>query len=732
MRKRHVIVRVLALILLSFGGAGVRAQGVDSMLATRDLVFLEGVRAVEAGAYGQAVDLLEPLLAETPGFAHQTQGAAAYWLGRAYQHLGDRDNMQRAWRIGYRALEAAGFFDLRLADAYLRSLTAEQRADAGHEETARLYLNVLAVLGQPLLPDETTLMGRHMAQLALILPPEVKEEVFAVGPPAEPDPSRWIYRPGAGQRLVVWWRSQDPLPATRINERLHEHLVRVAYAEQHFAYEGRPTGFDDRGDVYVRYGQPEKELELRFTEPWLLDIVFQPGVGVSPSDFPESVFWRYGHIDRAAYFLFIKQGDHYEVGETMDLVPGVLRFGFSPSERGIDKATRMLAVLRAVYQQLAPLHSDFEARYSDVENYVMELPAFQPGRVLNRTRRSNPIPPSPAPPSGRASPDVYAQTLILRTETEDEIAIGRREAYVPQQATGVFRETEPLPVELRVARFLETDGRTRTEIYWSPVAGTLHPDQKTRDRLREEGYDFGTYVINMTAVQMTADYRPRVVNQKRYYLTDIPEGREGTIPVQTMIVQGDTGRYHLAFQWDQYLPAERARDRLRIGPRLKVGTASIDSLEALRADGQTLEMSDLKPVFTRRGVENFLNLEDPAAASPYPFSVITPDIELALYFEVYHLTFGADDRVHYTIEYEIARSEQKGGLLRFLGGRDESRTSSRISNTGNDRTAREMILLDLSRWEGSGELEVRVRVTDETTGQVVMRSMRFEVRDLAG
>ncbi len=723
---------VLAAMLWLSAGEGSRAQQADSVLTARYLAFAGGVEAVKEGAYERAVSRLEPLVEQAPAYAEQSRGTAAYWLGRAYERLGDRDEMQRVWRTGLIALDRAGFFDLRLTDAYLRSLTAEQRA-VFPGETARLYLSLLAALDEPLFSGEVALMARHVAQLAVILPDDVLDEVITHVPTVAADD--WVFRPGAGTRLLEWWRSQDPLPATLENERLLEHLERVAYAEAHFAYPERLTGFDDRGDVYVRYGKPDKELEISFTDPWLIDVVFQPGVSVSPSDFPENVFWRYGDIDRAAYYLFVKKKDHFEFGQTIDLIPKVLRFGFNRSKRGVDKATRMIAVLRSVYKQLAPLHSDFEARYSDVENYAMELPAFQPGRILNRTRRINRIPAGIEANrvTSRPPPDVFAQTILMRTESEDEMAYGRREAYVPRESSDVFRETERLPVEVRVARFLDDDGRTRTEVYWSPTVGAVRPSKKLRKRLRKQGYDVSdTFVINMTTVQKTEHHEPRVVNQKRYFLTDVPENDDAVIPVQTMVVRGDTGRYHLAFQWDEYLPGTRMGTQMRLGPKVKMGAGTADSLTALVADGRTLEMSDLKPIFTRKDDESLLTLDDPASASPYPFTNITSDVQLALYFEVYHLTFGADDMAHYTVEYEIARSEEKGGLLRLLGGKDEARTSSRISNTSRGRTAKETIFLDLSDWTGNGELKVRVRVTDETTGQHVERTLRFHVQNTGG
>ena len=697
-------------------GVGVRAQGVVE----------RAVAALDSGAYGAAVAVLAPLVEAAPAYVDSTWGPGAYWLGRAYAGLGDRGQMQQVWRAGVLALDSVGVFDLRLDAAYLHSLSEEDRI-RHPGEAVTLYLNLLAALDGPLAPDEARVLVRHVAQLALILPPDVFRQVCDNAPTVAP--SDWSFKPGAGTTLVYWWRSRDPLPATRENERLQEHLVRVAHAEAEYAYPERTSGLDDRGEVYVRYGVPERQITLTFNEPWLVDIVYQPGVAVSASDFPDNEFWRYGHLDQAAYFIFVKKKGYFQVGETFDLIPSVLRFGFSSTPRGVDKATRMIAVLRAIYRQLAPLHPDFEARYSEVENYAMEyLPAFQPGRLKNRTTRGGTPRTNGGPVGTNTAPDVVAQTMLVQGKTADEVARGQRETNVPREATGVFREVEVLPVIARLARFLDDDGTTRTEIYWVPLAGRLAPSKKMRQILeKDSSAALDRYVITLPAVQKTAHYQDRVVNQNRYFVTDLPEGRDATIPVQTMVVRGDTGQYHLALQWDQYLPAPKEGGVVQVGPRLKVGTDLRDSLTALVADRRVLEMSDLKPIFTRTGETGFFDLDDPAQALPYPFSTITPDVTLALYFEAYHLTFGSDDLTHYSVAYEITRSEKKGGLLRFLGGDDESRTASRNTNTGSHSTAREMILLDLNDWEGEGELEIRVRITDETTGQEVERTVTFTV-----
>jgi GWxTD domain-containing protein len=54
------------------------------------------------------------------------------------------------------------------------------------------------------------------------------------------------------------WRKRDPNPATRFNERLIEHLSRVAFADFHFSVPrlDRPGSETTRGEVFIRYGRP--------------------------------------------------------------------------------------------------------------------------------------------------------------------------------------------------------------------------------------------------------------------------------------------------------------------------------------------------------------------------------------------------------------------------------------------------------------------------------------------
>ena len=108
-----------------------------------------------------------------------------------------------------------------------------------------------------------------------------------------------------------------------------------------------------------------------------------------------------------------------------------------------------------------------------------------------------------------------------------------------------------------------------------------------------------------------------------------------------------------------------------------------------------------------------------------PFTTFVPDAAPSLYFEIYHLTFGADDQTHYTIEYEVVRRAAR--LLGLLGTKEE-RTLARTSYTGRSRTVREFITVDLSQWEKGGEsLSIIIRITDDTTGRQVERHVDFSL-----
>gem|GEM_PF-1445856 len=69
------------------------------------------------------------------------------------------------------------------------------------------------------------------------------------------------------QWLRIFWQEHDPTPTTSQNEFQTEHWRRVRYSLYYFSNPLGPAPWDDRGEVYIRYGEPS-ERSYRIDEYW--------------------------------------------------------------------------------------------------------------------------------------------------------------------------------------------------------------------------------------------------------------------------------------------------------------------------------------------------------------------------------------------------------------------------------------------------------------------------------
>jgi GWxTD domain-containing protein len=681
--------------------------------------FRDGHRALSAGDLETAAERFRSVYDQNQAWSETRYGSVAYWLSQAYRRASEDSLADATLRAGVEAMKERESFDVRLADAYVAGTLSDP------EEPGRVtpqildqYINLLYNVDALLDDEERTILSRYVAQLTLVAPAGVMTDAFTGDTAGGPD--AWSAKKGAGPLLVTWWRSQDPVPATRSNERLEEHLKRLGVALSAYADPGGPAGLDQRGEIYLRYGPPQQQIKVRFDDPVLTDIIYRPGAVVNLSDFPENEFWVFGHIDRAAWFLFVRDKSEWRIGETLDLIPRTLRTGFSAGDRGRIKAGMSIAVMQNIFRQLSPLHPDFAMRYAEVDNYAMRMPEFGPGRMANRTSRS--LAGRPGAVSGETQteqPSQFIQSMMVKSRSEDDASIATREKVAPRVFVEALSEQGLLEIGYRAVRYLEPDGSTRTVVHWSPEPGGLRPGRKERGVMESMNYpDSGSYLVTMTTVQKDAEYLDRVIHKDRFMITDLPNRAEA-IPVQKTTLSGDTTLFHVAMQWDQYA---MGASRTQRGPQLRVATAQLDSLSALNADPGQLEMSDLLPMTALLDVApvDFV-------PTPYPFQVLTRELQLALSFEIYHLTFGPDDKTEYTVTFDVKRDAQRGGFL-SLRREDAQGTSASFGATGTSRTDERMILIDLQAWEGSGELNITVTVKDEVSGQSTSREILFDLQ----
>ena len=631
---------------------------------------------------------------------------------------------------------------VQAADTRLQHLLDEVHAEGGYDSEAlqragRLYREMLHAAGPDLASPGADVIRRHVAQAAWLMPDAVFTRV--VQGAREQAPEEWHFREGAGTALLAWWRAQDPVLYTAKNERLHEHLYRVARAERDFADRQSFTQFDARGEVYVRYGAPTKKTEVSYNNASFHKHVFRFGVPISLSDFPKNELWIYPELGMSAYYLFVEEGEHFRLARsTNELLPPPLRNGFDQSERSLNKAVSSLAALRYIYEQLAMYHVDFGSRYTDVNNYVLRQEAqARKWRVGLRSGQQKQVGDGIGAQeavvtrntqTGLALPSRKLRQRLNESYMADQRALRWRAEHMPRERTQVMTAKAPLAVGVRTARFLEKDGSTRTEVYWSVPVGALRLPAGQRENYNETYVRQYRPLLTFTALHQDGDYERGQVRRKQYLLRSAsPQAAEQSVPPQQAVLRSTEPVYHLSLQWlHQLVRVQEGSDRFAPGPLVRAHRQRIDSLSRLTSNAARLEMSDLRPMV----LPDERVLQDGAlaeAAVLYPFERLASETPLLLYFEVYHLQFDAEGRTRYTVEYEVQRRTERGGLAGLVRPDEENSTATRATYTSQQSRAEEYILLNLGGRESGqrGSVTIVVRVTDEATGQQVERSLTF-------
>ncbi len=681
-------------------------------------VVRRGIAAVREGRYEAGEAALAPVMAAAPDYVLDGEGSVAYWLGRAHAAREQWDAALRVWSEGSERLRLAGRFDPILADSFVEQTFSRQNQDA-YVPAVAAYFDLLLRADRPMPEAVQRVVLRHLTPVLPLLT-DAERGAVVDGTPG-PLLQGLRLHPGAGAYLVSWWQRRDPLPASALNEAVAEHLARVAYARANYAFDGSPQGFDDRGAAYVRYGPPYVQVSIPVDLAHATQVLREnayplPGAIIPPMN----EFWTYRHVDDLIHYLFILDGGRYQEASPEDLIPRELKSAHKRVGRGhsnpatLDNpngtqtpsnqalAEALFETWKSIYTQLAIYHPDYEKQVEELAFHESDLQATRAG--------ANSI---------TASALSFVNGAELRFDALAREAVRKREEEAPRRYSRLLQQLRPLPVEVRLARFMDPDGSTRTTLFWSHRPGTLALNKDLRAQLLPPGSaPPERFFVEMVANLHTRDFRARTPTGVTYLAANVPQG-EGS-PVQTIDLVGSTAPYHISVQWDEFMMAEDMDGQVAKGAYLRTGVAHMNDLAPLNADPGVLEMSDLVPVllkdrFRPAGIDE----RRETAPDPYPYRTLDPEMPLGLLFEIYHLTYGEDDQAHYTVEYEIVRDPDRRG---------EKRTSVQTASSVDATTARETMGVDLGVVERDGPITIIVRVTDTSTGQTVERDIGFALK----
>ncbi len=696
------------------------AQG-DTMARGDDLAsrLRRGIEAYEEGANGIARGLLSSVFSERPLLRlSPEEGTASFYLGTVLAERGEDETARNVWLVAVKAESELPAADVRSADAYVRNVFRSQQS-AHYPAASETYLRLIQWVGdEDLSTKQAEIIGRHQAQLAFL---DLALEEGDV------DPS-------SGASLAAWWRSSDPTAATLHNERVIEHLQRVAVAERKYPSKHGADGLDERGEIFVRLGAPTNQTRVDFFTPEMLRRLralrraARNHLQISPSDFADNEFWLYQHDDVNYYYLFVDDGNEYRVGKTTDLIPrGFMAGANASSGRGGAKIDVALEALRAIYEQLARYHQDFGAHYTTISNYLNEMEiearqaAIQSGQMsefISNRRRGDYSEAVQASGfmNGRDAtqhPESFARRNYEKAVRDAQRAAERREDDVPAIRTETTLATLPLRAATRIARFLNEDGTTRAEVFWGVVPAGEKPNSAA---------PLGD--IGVTVNQYASDYRVEQHHKETHRLPDGLGPGQLVYPSEPVVVDQLTDSFHLKMQWDLRTATSAPRQAAAV---IRRALTRADSLAPLRGTGDALEMSDVVPVL----LTDSLAVPEPGqrfAGAPFPFQRIPADASVGLYFEVYNLAYAEDDRTRYTVTYDVERRKQGGNWVTRMFADDEVTQTSASSTYGaSSRRTQESILLDTSAWESGESVRVTVRVEDVITGETYERSTSFIV-----
>lgn len=194
---------------------------------------------------------------------------AYFQIGRCYERpeSPEFDNAMAAYIAQFRVnpdhYDALGRFIYLALLTERFGLAAEllerTRDDMGEPGSAlvRPLLTRFSALAEDSKSRPDVLQEIYEAYFSLLAPDEkeVYRDLVHVAPPHEL--TSWKQAGGKERdaRWYAFWNARDSNPATVTNERLVEHYRRVTYARYHFSQGQHP--YDRRGEIYVRYGEPE-------------------------------------------------------------------------------------------------------------------------------------------------------------------------------------------------------------------------------------------------------------------------------------------------------------------------------------------------------------------------------------------------------------------------------------------------------------------------------------------
>ncbi|MCG8603910.1 GWxTD domain-containing protein [bacterium] len=598
-----------------------------------------------------------------------------YLEGNEKRKAGDWEKALEIWAEGQKHLQARNESDARISFSFIELAT---------EKAERIYYAFAS---------RTWYWG--LSHDSGELEAELQKEITRMSPLlGKQESSNWQSLLSQDRRSLLtemkrYWIERDPTPTTILNERLIEHWERIAFARENFT-QGKNSvyGTDDRGLIYVKYGDPDQALqvtlgvdsgEIQNMAAWHNIGAMQLGEfrrGIeSFLTYPECEVWSYHSLNEQEPTVFV----FGEVDGVFGLKSGVEEFipdrAFRTTSSRYTAGVVPGAVIQMMYyNRLSAFDLSFASRRDELEQEFS-----RDSKVFTNS----------------------SQVRGLRNKFKilDEHSPSRRHAPLEYFDPARFIS----PIHLWAARLRFLDDQNNPKLVF--VASTVSQKPTTDSRDEMNG---GDLLLDLEYTLLARKSNMDVITRFR---TSPIEGSQNTAFFK---LSHDPEHEH-------YTLVARSKEMILQSPdrRPKVGNLYFDKLEPLSTDRERLEVSDLVI-----GVDPPEDRDKGFLPFPLvPTHKMSSEDVLRVYIEVYHLKLNDAGIGRFSLESRIVRLKKNKGTYE----RQELIATS-FDFDSESRTSREDFGVSIANYE-AGNYEIEIEVLDRVSGEKRKRSSQFEILD---
>ncbi len=646
----------------------------------------------------------------------------------------ERGEFEQSFLIWEKAGKQPGY---AIGREYLK-LAAELAHKEKYETATRMYYRgVSEALSHP---ADRRAFSEDLLHLELLMKPDEFEKKFELVKSDDAELQKAVR---------LFWENADPLPAEPVNPRLVEHYGRISEALSKFPDESSPLGFDDRGKVWVRFGEPDKkqniDLQLNRGDIYnfvsdFFDLVDNSGIPckvsltanfingtnneskgrvnptpivyfieteINSKSFLNSIdIWIYqlpeSEKNSLIYYFKSDQDHTFKQIDAIDEIFSPSLFTWNRSKCEIGNLTSGLAIQYVTYQKLIGFDSYFTFAFNKIDTDIFS-PAGTPSAFVVRN-------------------------FATKLKAENQVQALRNLSSAPPESSTEKEQIPAIPLEVFQYRLLDSDDEPvlATFVESRPAAAFLADLTAGQEQMLPDGEtDITGEISRWYSLSQGVDLRDasgglagRLRSTPQLNLDE--QDRTPSVSLFNIPYLSEKTVQQFYVMLENRHPQSKPREESVFPDELRgLGRAAIPQPEQLDLSGEHPVLGDL--------ILGYGRMESTDQSPRFPFVAshdrsIPEGENLVVHFEVYRLQTGPQGFANFEADYEI---QSKQGLFgRLLKNKDK--LSGTLTFEPRDRRFTESLEFEeLNLEPGSYTLHWTVRdlVSGEQAGQLV----EFEV-----